>query len=280
MQSIYKVGVRVIFGGFSDYAVNDLVVVKCDRLAEFSDLRHGFSTRIGGASSGCFDSLNLSFGRGDGDSAVHENYARFAAACGLSANAYAYTHQIHENCVRPVGPADVFAPAPGVTAPECDGIVTAAPGVPLLGKSADCVPILLYCPSPRICAFAHAGWRGTAAAIAAKAVDAMCDAGAKPENIIAAVGPSISKCCFLCHSDVTDAMGHFAEEITSGSIEPAADGRFAVDLKRINGAILDAAGVGEVYVSTECTCCMKEKYYSHRRTGAARGSMAAVIEMI
>ena len=271
----------MIFGGFSDYKTpHGANIVLCSRLAEFSNLRHGFSTALGGVSKDCFSSLNLSFNRGDSDEAVSENFRRFAHAAGLSKNAYAFTHQIHENFVREVSSADVFAPAPNVTAPESDGIITKETGVPLLGKNADCVPILLYAPKARICAFAHAGWRGTAAKIAENAVRAMVSLGAESSEIIAAVGPSISPCCFLTHSDVTDALLPLGSHITEGAISPAPDGRSAVDLKRINGAILDSLGVGEVYVSTECTCCGGEKYFSHRRSGAARGSMAAVIEMI
>ena len=271
----------MIFGGFSDYmAPNGANIVLCNRLAEFEDLRHGFSTALGGVSEGCFSSLNLSFNRGDSDEAVHENFRRFAHAAGLSKNAYAFTHQIHENFVREVTAKDVFAPAPTVTAPESDGIITKETGVPLLGKNADCVPILLYAPKARICAFAHAGWRGTAAKIAEKAVLKMVSFGAESREIIAAVGPSISPCCFLTHSDVTDAMAPLGYDVINNAVTPAPDGRSAVDLKRINGAILDASGVGEVYVSEECTCCGGEKYFSHRRNGAARGSMAAVIEMI
>ena len=271
----------MIFGGFSDHtAPHGATVVLCDRLAEFQNLRHGFSTALGGVSEGCFSSLNLSFNRGDSDEAVSENFRRFALGCGLSKNAYAFTNQIHENFVRTVSHGDVFAPSPDYTAPRCDGIVTGETGVPLLGKNADCVPILLYAPKARICAFAHAGWRGTAKAIAAEAVKKMVQMGAESAEIIAAVGPSISPCCFLTHSDVTDALKVLGEEILASSVSPAPDGRSAVDLKRINGAILESAGVGEVYVSTECTCCGKDRYFSHRRTGPARGSMAAVIEMI
>ena len=271
----------MIFGGFSDH-IDPLGahIVLCDRLAELPFLRHGFSTRLGGVSSDVFASLNLSFGRGDENEAVFENFRRFAAAAGLSRNAYAFTHQIHENFVRRVGEEDVFAPSPDYTAPKSDGVFTDAAGVPLLGKSADCVPILLCCTAPRIIAFAHAGWRGTAAAIAAEAVKAMVGAGADPKNIIAAVGPSISPCCFLTHSDVTDAMAALPEEALKNAVTPSADGRFAVDLKAINGGILDLCGVGEVYVSEECTCCAGEKYFSHRRNGAARGSMAAVIQLV
>lgn len=271
----------MIFGGFSDCkAPHGANIVLCNRLAEFSDLRHGFSTALGGVSEGCFSSLNLSFGRGDSNDAVSENFRRFALSAGISKNAYAFTHQIHENYVRAVGSEDVFVPDPDYTAPDCDGLVTTEEGVPLLGKNADCVPILLYAPAARVCAFAHAGWRGTAAKIAAEAVRAMAERGADSSEIIAAVGPSISPCCFLTHSDVTDAMRLLGEDILAHAISPAPDGRSAVDLKRINGAILDSCGVGEVYVSTECTCCGGEKYFSHRRSGAARGSMAAVIEMI
>ncbi|MBR6772170.1 MAG: peptidoglycan editing factor PgeF [Clostridia bacterium] len=271
----------MVLGGFSDYkAPSGANIVLCNRLSEFSELRHGFSTALGGVSEGCFSSLNLSFGRGDLDGAVCENFRRFALSAGLSKNAYAFTRQVHGNYVRTVSLRDVSEPDPCCAPPECDGLVTAEAGVPLLGKTADCVPILLYAPKAHICAFAHAGWRGTAAKIAEKAVLAMVSLGAESSEIIAAVGPSISPCCFLTHSDVTDAMTPLGRDILKNAVSSAPDGRSAVDLKRINGAILESCGVGEVYVSTECTCCGNGKYFSHRKSGPARGSMAAVIEMI
>lgn len=268
-------------GGFSEHSVpGGAVTVRCDRLSSFPDLAHGFSTRLGGVSRESFESLNLSFGRGDEDRAVEENFARFALSAGLSVNAYAFTNQVHGDLVRAVGAGDRALAEPGQTWPECDGLVTGEEGVPLLGKNADCVPILMYCPRPRVCAFVHGGWRGTAAAIAKKAVGAMAALGADPGSIIAAVGPAISPCCFLTHSDVTDALLPLGEEILEGRVLPTADGRSSVDLKGINAALLESAGVGEVWVCPDCTCCLENKYYSHRRTGAARGSMAAVIELL
>ncbi len=271
----------MVFGGFSDMEFpGGGVFSVCSRLAEEPGLRHCFTTRLGGASGGCFSSMNLSFGRGDEDRAVFENYKRLTKAAGFSENGFAFTHQVHGTLVRRASASDLASPGPALSVPDCDAIFTSEPGVPLVGKTADCVPILLYCPRPRLCAFAHAGWRGTAANIVFETVKALAGAGADPADMIAAVGPSISPCCFLTHSDVTDALRALPQKATENAVVPCADGRFSVDLKRINASLLKLCGVKEIFVSTECTCCLDKKYFSHRRNGASRGSMATVIELV
>jgi YfiH family protein len=149
----------------------------------------------------------------------------------------------------------------------------------LLGKFADCVPILLADRRSGACAVVHAGWRGTVADIAAKGARALCAcADTAPADLIAAIGPSIGPCCFLTHDDVADPVRALCGASAADHIAPAADGRWHIDLKGINAARLEAFGVGEIHVCTECTCCLPERYYSHRRTGLARGSLAAVIQ--
>ena len=161
--------------------------------------------------------------------------------------------------------------------PECDALVTADGGVVLVVFSADCTPILLHDPVTGIVGAAHAGWRGTAADIAGKTVAAMAALGADPANIHAAIGPNIGQCCFETQSDVPEAMvkvlGGQAEEFI------ASRGRsYYVDLKGVNKALLERAGVRHVEVSRLCTCCREDLFWSYRRNGDKRGSQGALIQ--
>lgn len=252
----------------------------CPPLAEAGGFAHCFTTRRGGVSRGVFASLNMSASRGDEPRAVEENFRLAAASAGMSGR-FAFTRQVHGAKIRAAGESDVLAPAESGRAPECDGLAAARPGFALVGMFADCVPILLADPAARACAVVHAGWRGTAAGIAHAAVRFMeKELGSKGENLVAAVGPAISKCCFLCHDDAALPLGALGS-VTEGHISPSPDGRRAVDLKAINGEILRQSGVKKIFISGDCTCCDPAgRFFSHRRDGAARGSMAALIEIL
>ena len=123
----------------------------------------------------------------------------------------------------------------------------------------------------------HAGWRGTAAGIAAKAAEKMVrELGCRPENIRAAVGPCIGPCCFETDADVPEAMLAALGAEAEACIRPAGE-KFYVDLKELNAIWLRRAGVTQIDVSAECTCCRPERFWSHRRVGGHRGSLAAII---
>lgn len=237
---------------------------------------HGFTTRLGGVSEGAFESLNLGVNRGDEPERVAENFRRVKAALGI--DKLCFTHQIHESAVRYVTGADARE-ALDPTPPDCDGLVTDEEGLGLIIFIADCAPILLCDPERHVVAAAHAGWRGTVADIAGKAVKAMVELGCSPENIRAAIGPCISRCCFETGPEVPkavqDVLGRQAREYIDG---PRGD-RFYVDLKGVNRALLIRAGLRpeNIGVSDECTVCKSEKYWSHRVAGARRGSQAAII---
>ena len=113
---------------------------------------------------------------------------------------------------------------------QADGLVTDIPGVTLAVYSADCLPILLYDPVRRVVGAVHAGWRGTALGIAAKAVERMVDCyGCDRLDILAAVGPGISKCCFETHEDVPNAMTEAMGAAALSSIEVLPTGKFHVE---------------------------------------------------
>lgn len=247
---------------------------------------HCFSTRLGGISEGYLSSLNLGIHRGDSLETCWENYRILGEAVGFSPEDTVFTRQLHGDIVAKVGAADRgLGIHDNLGDIERDGLMTNEPTTALTVFGADCTPILLYDPVKRAVAAVHSGWRGTAAGIVYKAVMQLSQAyGTNPSDLRAAIGPCISRCCFETHRDVPDAMLSAlgadalpAIDRESGDAPYGADAHFHVDLKLLNEIWLRRAGVKDIDVCSECTACLPDRYWSHRRLGNRRGSMAAVI---
>ena len=239
---------------------------------------HGFSTRLGGVSPAPWDSLNLDDRRGDDPANVRENFRRLCAALDMDVRRAVLSRQVHRDDVRTVTAADA---GKGLWTPRdydsADALITDETDIPLVVFSADCNVILLHDPVRRAIGAAHAGWRGTALGIAAKTVRAMADAyGCDPTDIRAAVGPAIGQCCFETDGDVPaalrDALGADAEPFIDWNGQ-----KYHIDLKAVNALWLQRAGVPSIDVCPDCTYCLSDLYWSHRRTGLSRGEQAAVI---
>ncbi len=244
--------------------------------AEGISVPHAFTTRYGGVSKGSQESLNLAFGRGDSLENVEENLRILAKALDFEPDKYVLTRQTHSDIVRVVTEKDC-AGFCHRDYPECDGLVTNTPGVTLLIFTADCTPLLFHDPVTGAVGAAHAGWRGTVQAIGVKTVEAMVrNFGCKPENIRAAIGPNIGQCHFETDADVPAALaGAFGEEILPYIRQ--AGSKYYPDLKAINAHILRRAGVRHIDISTACTYCESNRFWSHRVTGGVRGSQGALI---
>ncbi len=262
---------------------NGVPFLASDGILAAGGAAHGFSTRAGGVSQGMWSSLNLGVNRGDNPEHVRENFRRFLTAIGAKGKTLAMTNQVHQGTVRTVTSADWKGDPYDKVSYEADGLITATPGVTLMIFSADCIPVLLYDPVRRVIAAAHAGWRGTAAGIVTTAVERMKTVyDCRPEDILAAIGPGIGPDCFETHEDVPNAMMAAVSSPALPFIRIKENGKYAVDLKGINARRLELAGVKpeHIAVSGECTGCMPEKYWSHRRMGTNRGSMAAAIQLL
>ncbi len=241
---------------------------------------HAFTTRFGGVSEGHLASLNLGVSRGDRDKNVEKNYSIVCSALGLDPEKLVFYHQVHGTDTPIVTSADAL-PVISSARGSADGSITNERGLTLAVFTADCVPVLLCDPVKKVVAAVHSGWRGTAQGIAAAAVERMKRSfGCKGEDIFAAVGPCIKPCCFETDEDVPSAMLEKHGELARAHIESLGGGRFRVDLAGINRSLLEDCGVKSENISVcdECTCCGgEEKYWSHRRTGDRRGSLAALI---
>jgi hypothetical protein len=156
---------------------------------------------------------------------------------------------------------------------EGDAIISAEAGIAIGIRTADCVPILFADPETRIVACAHAGWRGTAANIAAATVERMKALGAEPKNIVAAIGPSIGPCCYEVSAETA---GHFDRwrTTTAGQEKPH------LDLPAINERQLMEAGVHRLWKSGECTYCRADRYFSFRREKEQAGRMLSFVNRL
>jgi YfiH family protein len=160
-----------------------------------------------------------------------------------------------------------------------DAMVTAKSNVFLGVLTADCVPILIIAPKQRFAAAVHAGWRGSLAGIAAKAVSYLADRhNVVPESLEAALGPAIGACCYEVGEDVAGSLivrwGRLAEDCISAS-----GAKPHVDLRRLNQAILTAAGLPaeRIFTAGPCTKCAAEQFFSYRREGKETGRQMSVI---
>ena len=238
---------------------------------------HCFSTRHGGVSTGYLSSLNLGTHRGDDWNNVYENYRRLGAAVGFTPEQTVFTRQTHTDIVTRVGAADRGDGLFREVEPERDGICTNEPGVALVCFAADCTPILLHDPVRHAVAAVHAGWRGTAKGIAARAIETMIrEFGADPARVQAAIGPCIGPCCFETDQNVPDAMLDALGEEAESFIRRVGE-KYFLDLKQLNALWLRRAGVRHIDISQDCTRCQPDRFWSHRVTGQTRGSQAAVI---
>jgi hypothetical protein len=166
--------------------------------------------------------------------------------------------QVHSaTCVAAEGRSGVLG--------EADALIENRPGTVVAVKTADCIPVLLADTRNRAVAAVHAGWRGTAAHIVERAVEAMAARfGTAPADVRAAIGPGIGKCCYEVGPEVSAQFGH--------------EGRVHLDLAAENRAQLEKLGIppGQVYVSQLCTMCGPE-FHSFRRDKEAAGRMYSFI---
>ena len=232
-------------------------------------------------SEGIYASMNLSYTRGDEKAAVDENFVRICAAMGVSAADVVLSAQEHHTTLKNVTAADRGI---GLSRPplvDVDGLLTDEPQVVLCTQYADCVPLLFADPVRHVVATSHAGWRGTVAEIGRLTVERMqSDYGCDPHDILAGIAPSIGSCCFEVDAPVAEAFE--ALSVTDGDCcRAVGNGKFFVDLWETNRRILLSAGVKaeNITVTDLCTRCHPQLFWSHRFSGAARGSLAAFIAL-
>lgn len=266
--------------------VGDLEYLTFPLLEETGMVKHLFSTRLGGVSEGIFASMNLSYSRGDRKEAVDENYRRIAGVLGCQVEDIVCSDQTHTTNLKVVGRQDK---GKGVTRPrdyhDIDGLLTDEPGIVLATFYADCVPLYFVDTKRCAIALAHSGWRGTVARMGRCVAEKMREAyGTVPEDIVAAVGPSICQDCYEVSEDVAEA---FAQEFCKPGQEreiliSKGGGKYQLDLWRANEIVLTEAGIvpSRIQVTDLCTCHNSGYLFSHRASQGKRGNLGAFLGLL
>lgn len=226
----------------------------------------GFTTRHEGVSRPPYNSLNLGINTQDQQSNVEGNRSLLARAFGVGQEALVTPRQTHGVDILVINePNEDYSHFLSV---EGDAVITNQPGVMIGVCVADCVPILLCDPEKRVIAAVHAGWKGTAGKLVAKAVAGMkSEFGCDPAGLQAAIGPCIQKCCYEVDAPVKQAF------VQSGIAwdqfaELSGETKWQLDLAAANRELLLLlAGLSPdaVQTSDQCVCCRSELFFSYRR---------------
>lgn len=250
-------------------------------LSEISFINHAFSTRLGGVSTGICSSMNMGFNRGDDPENVTENYKRLCKIAGFEYESLVASAQDHNTFVRVVTSADKGV---GIYKPRdiqsVDALTTNEKGVTLVTYYADCTPLFFVDMKNKAIALAHAGWRGTVSRIGAKVIDTMGQSfGTNPEDVVCAIGPAISKCCYEVDKACADNFLALKDLNPNDFVTEKSDGKYMIDLLETNRQILVSKGVKEenITVSDLCTKCNSDLLWSHRATNGQRGVMCAMM---
>ena len=250
-----------------------------NRLSQIDFIRHAFSTKHGGVSTDEWTSMNFAFSRGDKAENVIENYKIFSNAVGFDYNSLVTSSQDHNTYVRPV------------TKNECgigiwrekdmlsvDALITNEPNVTLVTHYADCTPLFFVDTVGKAIGLAHAGWRGTVGRIGEEVIKKMTSLyGTNPKDVVVAIGPAISKCCYEVDKDCAENFYNLKDLDNSKFIFPQNEVKYMIDLLETNRQIVMTAGVKEenIVLSDLCTKCNSNLLWSHRATNGHRGTMCA-----
>lgn len=238
----------------------------------FEGLIHGFLGRRGGRSQPPYAALNVSYDNGDDIQTVKQNWCDLKVAMGLGDVNVITATQVHGDAILKVSEGT------GKRAGVGDGLMTELPRLVLGVLAADCVPLLFLEPDRKVAAAVHAGWRGTAAGIAARAVTRMREEyRIDPSALHVAMGPSIGPCCYEVGREVAQQIGANWREELGGAWRPdGAKGR--LDLKAINEAQLVGVGVPRAHIQKigPCTACNAEEFFSYRREGKTGSQLSFI----
>ena len=214
-------------------------------LSQFRDISHFITTRHGGVSEGNFASMNPAIFSEDNPDYVRRNLQLLSEVIGVSAEHIYMPHQTHGNRVAVVDERVIALQEDerNESLEGIDALITQLRGVCVAVSTADCVPILLYAPDCGAVAAVHAGWRGTVACIASRAVDEMvANFGCDPSAIVAGIGPSISREAFEVGEEVVEAFSSAGFDMDVILSRDSSNGKGHIDL--VGGESPASVGLG------------------------------------
>lgn len=233
--------------------------------------RHAFFERGGGVSRGPYQSLNFSYAVGDDSDCVAMNFARAADVLGVPAERIFFLSQEHGNrCVELHGDEKQQQ----TWQREGDAVVSGMSGLACAVRTADCIPVLLADPHTGRVAAAHAGWRGLVCHVLRNACRALA---ARPERLLAAIGPHISHQAFEVGPDVAEQLANCSPDGASAVEQRGA--KHHVNLRALAQAQLCELGLERSRIDQVpgCTFREPERYFSFRRDGRHSGRHLSAI---
>jgi YfiH family protein len=240
-------------------------------LSKCDFLEHVFCTRHGGSSQDDYKSLNMSFREGDEEFRVLQNWDRLATAFAIPMEQFLVVNQVHGDTIFAIIPHGSFFFSSDEL--NYDAIVTNRTDLAICIKTADCVPVFIVDKVKKVIAVVHAGWKGTALEISAKVVRLMQKQyRSLPQDILAAIGPSIGLCCYEVDQVTAEAFrGQNNSDIFLQ--QGKKKDKWMLDLPEANRRQLLEANVPEsnIEVAGYCTNCNQDMFFSHRGSGGITG---------
>jgi YfiH family protein len=242
---------------------------------KFERLSVGFTSRAGGVSQPPMTSLNCALHVGDQVEDVITNRQLVSERAGFTFDAWTCAEQVHSNAIQKVSRQHMGSGkySRDHAFQDTDALISNEIGIMLTAFFADCVPLYFVDPVHHAIGLAHAGWKGTALLIAERTVEAMHrEFGSQPEQIFAAIGPSIGVCCYEVNDQVI-------EQLDCERPVQKPNGRYMLDLKETNRQFMIRAGILpiNIEISEWCTSCNTDLFYSHRAENGQTGRMTAWI---
>ena len=264
---------------FREYEKNGISWVQSDLIP----FPHMFTRKLGAVGEFPFSSnYDPEWLRAEVQARVRSIWLNVCAAGDFPEEGFCMNRQVHGTDIRYVTASDRRLPPLEGRPMEFDGVITDQKRVPLCVFTADCVPVLLADESAGVVCAVHSGWKGTVRDMMGAAVAKMTAMGAKSENIRAAVGPAVGQCCFEVGPEVGEAIEALLGTEDSAGLcipERGVPGKFMADIKETNRRRLMQLGVPaeNIDVSSDCTICRQDIYWSHRATKGVRGTQANII---
>ncbi|MEN6623897.1 MAG: peptidoglycan editing factor PgeF [Smithella sp.] len=250
---------------------NSIPHLQAEVFSECDFLTHAFCTRQGGGSRDEYSSLNMSFREGDEELQVMHNWGKMAGSFAIPIENFLVLNQVHGDDILIIKSRESYFSSGDAL--NYDAIITNRSGLALCIKTADCVPVFIIDKKKKVIAAVHAGWKGTALGITAKVIQLMkSQYGSNPQDILAAVGPSIGFCCYEVDSIVADA---FAEHKGKKNFlfQVKGKNKWMLDLPEANHQQILECDVPEtnIELSGLCTKCNQDLFFSHRGSGGITG---------
>ncbi|MBO4807054.1 MAG: peptidoglycan editing factor PgeF [Paludibacteraceae bacterium] len=260
-----------------------ITLEQCDLFGRQENLRHFFTTVEGGCSNGNYSTFNLGAYCGDLPENVKANRKILCQELNISPERLIVPREIHKDGIFLIDESffEKDEEERIQTLLESDALITRMKGICLGVTTADCVPILLYAPKTKIIAAVHAGWRGIACEIIAKAIECFEQMGAERDELIACTGPCISVDAYQVGKELIDGFSlvFSAEEMSQICIKKG-DG-FHADLRNAAYIQLKNAGIDAKNISIHSGCTFSDKrYFSARRQTVQSGRLLSGILLI